>query len=151
MLMSFLLLSAFVLSAAPMVIPGDAPAPGGIKLLPGYIHERLQGFDSVVGRLVHKDRLTIQYEIGHVPKPGGPVFGGSFSDYAKRTPEPDRLWYKEQTIGGREIHMALLKTKTLLVSYPASGVNFSTAIKMEEDLAEALLMILSFQGLPAQR
>lgn len=139
------------LSTQPMVIPGDAPAPGGMKLLPGYVHERLQGIDSIVGRIVKKEGLSISYEIGHVPKPGGPVFGGSFSDYPKNTPADQRLWYKEQTIAGREIHTALTKTKTLMVSFPASGINFSTAIKSEEDVAEALLLILSFQGLPAAR
>src|SRR5262245_6481631 len=110
----FLIVAATL--AQPMVIPGNAPAPGGIKLLPGYVHEKLQGIDSIVGRLVKKEGLTIQYEIGAVPKPGGPVFGGSFSDYPKNTPADQRLWYKEQTIGGRDVHLAMLKTKMLLVS-----------------------------------
>jgi hypothetical protein len=122
------------------------PPPGNIKLLPGYVHEPKQGFDSIVGLIEKKGGLTIMYEIGRVAKPGALALGGDFSDRAKNLKEIQRQWYKEQTIAGQAVHIAMAKDGGLYVSFPESGVNFSVMIKTAEDVADALLMILSYQA-----
>jgi hypothetical protein len=122
------------------------PVPGGIKLLPGYAHEPKQGFDSIVGVIEKKGGLVIMYEIGRVAKPGGLALGGDFADRAKSLKEIQRQWYKEQTIAGQAVHIAMAKDGGLYVTYPESGVNFSVMTKTPEDLADALLMILSYQA-----
>ena len=124
----------------------DAPKPPsfGIKLLPGYVHEPKQGFDSVVGVISKKDGLTIMYEIGRVRKPGQPGFGGDFSDQAKQLRPEQREWYKEQVLGGKQMHVAMSKDKSLFVSYPESGINFSVVTKSTDELTDALLMICSY-------
>ena len=120
----------------------------GIQLLPGYKHEKLQGIDSIVGRIVKKKGLTISYEIGGIPK--GPfAFGGSFSDRPKKTPKKLVKWYREQMVNGQPMHIAYLKSKALLVSFPKSipnkGINFYVAkVETMEEMADALLMLSTF-------
>jgi len=129
-----------------MTFADDAPKPPpfGIKLLPGYEHEPKQGFDSIVGVIGKKDGLTIMYEIGRVPKPGGLALGGDFSDRPKQLRPEQREWYKEQVLGGKQMHVALAKDKGLYVSFPESGINFSVTIKSFDELTDALLMICSY-------
>lgn len=120
------------------------PPPFGIKLLPGYVHEPKQGFDSVVGVISKKDGLTIMYEIGRVAKPSGLALGGDFSDRPKQLRPEQREWYKEQVLGGKQMHVAMAKDKSLFVSFPESGINFSVVTKSTDELAEALLMICTY-------
>jgi hypothetical protein len=143
---AFAMLSGFVLAsiAAPAGADDAKPPPFGIKLLAGYEHEPKQGFDSVVGVISKEDGLTIMYEIGRVAKPGAPALGGDFSDRAKQLRPEQREWYKEQTLGGKQMHVAMAKDKGLYVSFPESGINFSVVTKSSEELAEALLMICSY-------
>ena len=132
-----------VMAFTSAVSAADAP-PGAIRLLPGYTHKTLQGFDSKPGEISKKGGLQIRYDIGRVAKPGTIGLGGDFSDQAKRVPPKSRRWYKEQTIGGQPVHLAYTKDDVLSVSYPASGINFSVKAKTHEELTDALLIILSF-------
>ncbi len=120
---------------------------GGIQLLPGYKHEKLQGIDSIVGRIAKPGGLTIHYEIGAIPQ-GGLRFGGSFVDRPKKVPQDQLRWYREQMVQGQPVHIAYLKNNSLLVSYPQTipgkGINFHTQVKSTEELADALLMLLTF-------
>jgi hypothetical protein len=141
-----LALGTFLLIAASAAPAADAPPPGNLQLLPGYVHEPLQGIDSVVGRIVKKGGLTIQYEIGRVPKPGGLAIGGDFSNAAIRLPEKNRRWLKQQVVAGQPVDIAYGKDDLLLVSYPKSGVNFTATAKTPEELADVLLMVLTYPG-----
>ena len=125
---------------------GAQEPPGKIELLPGYKHEKLQGIDSIVGKIVSPKGLDILYEIGRVRQPGGLALGGDFSDRAKGMPPPERRWYKEQRLAGQEVHLAYSKKDLLVVTYPAHGVLFSVTVRTPDEMAEALLMILSFRG-----
>ena len=127
------------------------PSPGGMQLLPGYVHTRLQGFDSVPGRIEKKGGLTIQYDIGAIPKLGAPSFGGQFTDHPKSVAAKERQWYKEHQVGGQEVHLAYTKKNALLVSFPESGINFSVEVKNTEEMTDALLMILSYRGVAKKR
>ena len=71
-----------------------------MRLLPDYRLQPLQGMDSIVGQISKPDGLTIQYEIGRIPKPDRVGMGGDFSDQPLLIPTARREWYKEQTIGG---------------------------------------------------
>lgn len=120
---------------------------GDTKLLPGYKHEKLQGIDSIVGKIINPKGLSIFYEIGAIPK-GQFRFGGSFTDRPKTTQKSQLRWYKEQKVLGQPVHIAYLKNGMLLVSYPESipgkGINFSTKIQSPTDMADALIMLLTF-------
>ncbi len=123
----------------------DAPL-GGIRLLPGYKHRPLQGFDSVVGEISKEGGLRIRYEIGGLPRPGGPQLGGQFSDRPKLTPKDKVRWYHEQTVSGQPVHLAYRKDSVLLVSFPQKGMNLHVTLRSADQMAEALLMILTYPG-----
>lgn len=135
-----LLLGATVVSST---LAADARL-GGMRLLPGYVHQPLQGFDSIVGKITKKDGLQINYEIGGIPKPGGLRLGGQFSDRPKLTPKKQVRWYREQIVGGQPVHLAYRKDNILLVSYPKKGMNLSVKLHSADEMAEALLMILTY-------
>ena len=122
------------------------PLPGNLKLLKDYRHEPLQGIDSVVGRVVRKDGFTIQYEIGHVPKPGEPRFGGSFSDYAVAMRPEERAWFKEQMTPTGVMHVAQSKAGLLVVSLPSVGANLTANPKSAEDAIEVILTGMSMSA-----
>ncbi len=138
----------FVQLFACQTLSAEENRLGGMRLLPGYQHEKLQGIDSVVGRIVKKKGLTIMYEIGEIPQ-GGLRFGGSFLDRPKQTPKQQLKWYREQMVNGQPMHIAYLKNKSLLVSFPESikdhGINFHVDnVKSMKEMADVLLMLTTF-------
>jgi hypothetical protein len=122
------------------------PVPGGIQLLPGYEHKPLQGFDSIVGVIEKQGGLQIHYDIGRITPPGQPEIGGDFRDAAERLGHDKTygVWYKEQVVNGQPVHIACGKDHTLRVTFPQSGVNFSTKAETVEGVTEALLMLLTY-------
>jgi hypothetical protein len=141
-------LVVFILGLTTSAVSGQTPLPGRfeIRLLPGYTHEPLKGIDSIVGKIVKQDGLEILYEMGPIPKKGAPVEGGSFVNQALQLPEGKRLWLKEQTVGGRKFHVAYGQDQRLRVSTTSAtqGVNFTAEAKTPADLADVLLMVLTF-------
>lgn len=125
---------------------GQTPLPGGfeIRLLPGFTYEPKQGFDSIVGEIAKKDGLKIQFEMGRIPA-GGLRLGGDFVNQALQLPEKDRQWLKEQTAGGRKIHVAYSKEQLLIITTASKteGVNFTAVAKSPGEVAEVLLMVLT--------
>jgi hypothetical protein len=129
----------------------DETRLGGMQLLPGYGHVPLQGFDSIVGQIKIDKGLTISYEIGGVVKAGAPRFGGSFSDRPKLAPKDSIHWYREQVVGGQDAHLAHSKDDILMVSFPEKGMNFSVKVKTSSEMADALLMILTYPNPPGKK
>ena len=143
---SYLIAAALSLALPLATFAADEAPPGALELPAGYKHELKQGIDSRVGAIVKADGLTINYDIGRVSKPGLPMLGGDFTDQAKRYPAAMRKWYKEQKIGGQNVHVVHAKDGMLIASFPDTGANFGVAVKNDEELAEALLIILSYAG-----
>lgn len=81
----------------------------GMRLLPGFTHQPLQGFDSIGGKIGNKDGLQINYDIGGIPKPGGLRLGCQFSDRPKLTPKKLVRWYREQVVNQQPVHLAYRK------------------------------------------
>ena len=142
-----IVLVLLTLGVTTTVTYGETPLQGGfeISLLSGYIHEPLQGIDSIVGRIGKKDGLQIQYEMGGIPAPGGLRLGGHFVNQALQVPEKNRLWIKEQKTGGRTVHVAYSKDNRLVVSSASTteGINFHALAKTPGDIADVLLMVLT--------
>jgi hypothetical protein len=124
--------------------------PGGMQLLSGYIHTPMQGIDSQVGEITKEGGLRISYEIGRVTPPGQPRMGGSFLDRPKLAPRESVQWYREQTINGQSVHLAMTNDNVLLVSFPGKGINFRSAIGSTEQLVDAMLMILTYPQPPVE-
>jgi hypothetical protein len=132
--------------------------PYGISMLDGYEYKERDTLGVLSGSgLIFKDKgLLIEFEEG--------MSTCCAADPSKML---SYAWFKEQTIDGRKVYLAMIKTglKTgwepdrprnkqlggiLLASYPgeglfkANGINFVAEILSDEELAEALLIILSY-------
>lgn len=140
---------------------GDAPADVAtaslhgvfaIRLLPGFKDVPLQGIDSLPGKLVHSDGRDIRYEVGLYYPPGAPRTGGAYENGAHKAAEERKSTVKELAIG--DLNFSVLATANSLIVSTASvphrrGINFACVAKTPEEVADALLMILSLQALPA--
>lgn len=140
-----LVLLAALVALSPANAQTALPSGLEIELLPGYVHQPLQGIDSIVGKLSKKGGPEVLYEIGRLPKPGAPRLGGDFTNQAEQLPAAQTLWRKKQKVAGREVHVAYGKDQRLVIStaFKTIGVNFSSEAKTPEDVAEVLLMILT--------
>lgn len=126
-LFSLALLSACVCSAAADEVPGS------MKLPPGSTAKNLQGKDSLVGAVSRDNGLTIHYDIGALA-----------GNYTKGLKDDDLAWRKEQTAGGRPVQTALTKDRTLYVTFPDDNANFYGKVSTDEELADFLLMTLTY-------
>ena len=115
----------------------------GMRLLPGYQHRPLQGMDSVIGEIARSEGLTLRYEIGRVPTTVKFRRGGDFTDAARTLTPPMTRWYKEQSVLGEPVHLAYTTRDQLVISFPQRGVNIVVVAKTLEEVAEALLMVLT--------
>ena len=111
----------------------EPATPGGLKLLPGYQHEKLKGIDTRVGKISKGDGLTFQYDIGR-----------SAGNAAKAQDKASLLWHKEQDVNGRSVQLAFTKDRMLFVTFPETFANFVGKAKSDEDLADMLLMVLTY-------
>jgi len=136
---------------ATAALAADAPPPGGIKLLPGYSHTPRQGFDSIHGEISKKDGITIHYGIGRVRPPGGIGIGGDFTNAVESLPKEDVQWRKDQTVAGQPVQIALAKNNILYITFPKLGANFNVQTKTSEDIADTMLMVLTYPEAPAKK
>jgi hypothetical protein len=128
-----LAITALVLSTAASSSSTE-PAPGGIRLLPGYQHTPLRGIDSVVGDIAEMGGLTIGYDIGLNGRP--PVNVARLAESLS--------WYREQRIAGRTVVCGKNKdAKTWVVALPGAG--FYAEVRTPEEMADLLLTALTFE------
>ena len=126
-------LPSLVLLVAALGASGSEEPPGSMKLLPGYTARRLQGIDTRVGIVRREDGLTISYDIGKLA-----------GNQAKGLKDEQVLWRKEQTMNGRLVQAALAKDRTLYVTFPEDMANFYGKVATDEDVADFLLMVLTY-------
>jgi hypothetical protein len=111
-----------------------------MKLLSGYQHKREQGIDTRVGRIWKEGGLSITYDIGCLA-----------GNYADRKSMSDFSWYKEQNLNGHELRIARYKSGgfmsgVLVITLPAAAANFFAKAKTDEDVADMLLMLATYEG-----
>ncbi|HEX8197297.1 MAG TPA: hypothetical protein VF571_13980 [Pyrinomonadaceae bacterium] len=110
------------------------PTPGGIKLLSGYVHTPGRGIDSTVGSIKKEGRLDIKYDIG--------ILAGEYVDRCRR--DNTCVWYKEQQLDAGLVKVALRSDRIIVATFPRTMANFYAKVETEEDIADFLLMILTF-------
>jgi RNA polymerase sigma factor (sigma-70 family) len=112
-----------------------AALPENLKLLPGYQHGKLQGIDSRCGKFSKEGGFVFNYDAG----------GKGWGDGAKSLEKEKALtlWYKEQDVVGRPVHLALTKDRMLYVSFPKTRATFYGKTKSEEEIVDMLLMVLT--------
>jgi hypothetical protein len=111
-------------------------------LLPGYRHERFDRIDSSPGRIWKEGGLEICYDIGGLA--GNYVKG-------KVSKEKDKLvWHKEQTVAGRTVQLCLTKDRVLFATVGGTA-NFWAKVKSDEDTADLLLMVVTYNAPEARK
>jgi hypothetical protein len=124
-----------VLLAATCAAQPDA-VPGNIRLLPGFVHHRGQGIDSAVGSIARKGGLVIEYDIGRL--------AGAYTDCKWCGWTDGELWRRDQVISGHEVKVVFTKSRRLVISFPDRHANFYATVRSDADLADALLMVLTY-------
>lgn len=114
-----------------------------VKLLPGFKWTLIPGIDSPGATISNNDGLEIGVELCC-------GFGVETEDVSKSMV----LWREEQTVNGERVLLVFTKSKELIVSFPlstAKAINFHAKIHNQRDMAEMLLMVLTYQGPPYRR
>ena len=116
--------------------------PPGIALLKGYQHERCMGRDSSQGRIWKDQGLEIRYESGM----------GAGNRVEQNT--SNLIWSREHTTSTNRVQIGMTRDRALLVTFsPLPGfrmpmLNFYATTRSEEDIADALLMVLAYRPQP---
>ncbi|MBV9928018.1 MAG: hypothetical protein JOZ96_23570 [Acidobacteria bacterium] len=132
----------------------DDPPYGGVKLLKGYRYERSATVDTINGRIYKEHGLSIEFESG--------ISEGYAVDPRENK---NYLWYREQEINGHKVFVALTRpgvnTKwkpkksrraglhILMATFPGKfgpldAANFYAEVADDTEIADALLMIFTF-------
>jgi hypothetical protein len=114
--------------------PDASSPPGGIKLLDGYLHFPEKGIDTSVGRITKKGGLNITYDIGRL--------AGEYVNNCVRN--KSCAWYKLQQLKDGLVKIALTKDGTIIATFPRTTANFVAEVKSQEDIADFLIMILTY-------
>jgi len=113
-----------------------------IRLLPGYVLVHRSGDDTYTGSISRPEGLSIKMDIG-----------GMSGWWANPAEPAKHLWVFEQQIGSHKVYVGLRKfgygdkEKLLCVTYPHGSVNFFAVVQTEQDIAEMLGMVLTYEPL----
>lgn len=131
------------------------PPYGNVKLLDGYRYKRSRTFDTINGLIYKVDGLSIKFE------------SGTGEGYAADPKESKTyLWFRQQQINGHKVFVALTDFgvgtrwepdkrrgpnpgRILMVTFPGKmspldAANFHAEVLDEKEIADMLLMVLTF-------
>lgn len=105
-----------------------------VRLLPGYKVQLTTGADAVGGIIWKDGGMKIDFGMGlHV---------GVASDLVDKS---DVVWREEQVVNGAQVICVYTKSHDFIVSFPRLTTNFQGKIRSQRDLAEMLIMVLTFE------
>jgi hypothetical protein len=105
-----------------------------IRLLPGYKVQAQPGIDTGGGRFWKEGGLDIHFSIGML------VFR-----YADSIPANQVQWRVEQIVNGNHVTCVFTKSEEFIVTVNEAPVsNFDAKITSQQELAEMLLMVLTY-------
>ena len=130
-------------------------APGGMQLLDGYVAKQDWAVDAQAWTIQGKNGLVIHFEAG--PSEGRAVDPKDIDKYE---------WYREQSVGGHKVLLALTKRgvkddadldsernlppgNVLMVTFPlgshrSHAANFVAKIASQKEMLDVLLMVLTY-------
>ena len=133
-LLTFSLLLGVLLAGVSAAQEPSSPAPGGIKLLPGYTHVQEQGSEAGVGLIVKGDRAVIRYDIDPL--------AGLRVDPKER----DRCSvYQEQHVEDQTMRLCVSGNAFTLV-FVEAGANFYGEARDQKELFSLVSMLKTFRG-----
>jgi hypothetical protein len=133
-LLIYVLLISYALPVYSQIAKADPP-PGKMELLPGYHHKTGRGIDTAVGHIWKDGGITISYDIG-----------GLAGIYVLPNQKDQNGWYREQKINNQTVRIVLTNERQLRVTFVEATANFVAVVPKDEDLADALLMILTYRS-----
>lgn len=92
-----------------------------------------------MGRIWREHGLTLTYDIG--------ALAGNHAQEHRGAGK--YLWYKEQTFNGSQAQIVLTSDRTLYVTFPQDTANFYGKVETEQDLTDALLIVMTYHPSPA--
>jgi hypothetical protein len=107
--------------------------PGGIILLPGFVHEAEEGIDSSPGKMYRKAGLSISYDIGL----------GAGNSAAARHKENPTDYYQVQRFGGHHVEVTMRKDGRTIVTIDY-WANFFADVSNSSELTDFLLTVLTY-------
>lgn len=121
-----------------LILPRPVPssAPGNIKLLSGYIHERKKGIDTAVGIISKKNGLEIRYDIG--------LLAGNITENKIADNKNEAVWYKRQLVNNDYLSIAYFKDGQITASYYEASAIFFARVSSQEEIIDFLLMIMTY-------
>ena len=143
LVITVLLLSAFSLAGwSQDRNERSVAAMSPIELLPGYRMNWVPGIDTAGGTISKTSGIRIYVLLS----------GGSASQ-ADLVAAKDVVWREDQVVNGRRVICVFTKSNDLVISFPQQVANFRAHIRNQQDLAEMLLMVLTYDpahGYPAE-
>jgi len=133
-----LMFSAFAQTTKTLVLPKPAPdtPPGNIQLIETYTHTRKKGIDTIVGEISKPGGLTIHYDNGPL---AGLVAG-------RICGQDNCLWYKRQKVNENDVYLGFRADGFIVATFPKDYVNFYAHTKTQEEIADFLIMILTYKN-----
>ena len=129
----WMLLLVGVPAIAQVVSPPAGPKnTSPVLLLPGYQIEMPPGIDAVGGKIWKEGGLTINFFAWR------PIGGIDI-------PEEQVLWREEQKLGDRTVRVVYAKPNRAVVDFGSLRAQFTAQIRNPQDLAELMLMTLTFE------
>jgi len=112
--------------------------PGGMRLLPGYLHEREMGIDTCPGKIWKPAGPEIGYDIGFFAADAAHVLAT----------QPGVAWSKTQDTGRSTIAVTMTRGRYLGITVTSKAhsdkAGFVIQNATDEALADALLMIMTY-------
>ena len=107
--------------------------PSGINLLYGYQIKVTPGIDSSTGTIWNEKGFKIEVE-----------FCCQFGNAAESIEERQTVWKQKQDLKGQTVTFVFTKSHDLVVSFPKYVTNFRAHIRNESEIADMLLMVVTF-------
>lgn len=115
--------------------PTPDPPPGNIQLLENYLHIKAEAIDTEQGEISKPEGMKIYYQ-------NGDVAGDHADNWCGKG---ECVWYKVQKINGCEVRLGLTKEGKVVARFPKDFANFYAQTKSQEDIADFLIMILTYK------
>jgi hypothetical protein len=151
----FLSVVACFVALSGSAIHADDPPYGNVKLLDGYKYKRSHTSDTINGLIYKENGLSIVFESG---------INEGYAVELKM--QKDYIWFRQQEINGHKVFLALTESgvgtkwepekprspnprRILMITFPGKfgpmdAANFYAEVLDEKDIADALLMALTF-------
>jgi hypothetical protein len=111
-----------------------------VRLLPGYKFRAGRSLDTGGGTIWKEGGLEIDFVAGAI---------GSEADSIDKK---DVVWREQQVVNGQRMICVYTKSHDLVISFPKLRADFSSKIRSRQDLAEMLMMVVTFEprGYPVE-